>query len=203
MIEPKTLYRELDAILGMIDTDHPDRKLFQTLLNELNRRFKDTLRIHASYSYGVRGKTFTMIHSTEEERTSKVSRRLPLDSEFVQLILKHKSYLFEEPEIAAVLKEAESTATFPAAISVYSPYAQWLLVFEFDRQLPREEIFLFLNAVRTAVNYRLFSKSMRNELDRAVQIQKSLLPRSDLDVPGYEIIGQSRPAKLVGGDFFD
>ena len=157
MIEPKTFYRELDAILGMIDTDHPDKTLFRTILTELENRFGATLMLHGSHAYGIRGKHFTLIHSTSDERQGKASRRLPSDSEFIRLILKQKSYVFDEPEIAAIFKETELLTTVPAAISIYSPYDQWILVFEFDCNQSREEISLFLNAVRTAINYRLFS----------------------------------------------
>jgi sigma-B regulation protein RsbU (phosphoserine phosphatase) len=203
MIEPKTFYRELDAILGMIDTDHPNAAMFKTILKELEERFGASLRFERSHAYGIQGRHFSLLYSTKGGKQGRPSRRLPKDSEFVRLILKHKSYIFDEPEVAFTFKELDEVDTLPTAISVYNPYDQWLLVFEFDREQSREEISLFLNAVRTAVNYRLFSKSIRNELERAVQIQKSLLPRRNLDAPGYEIVGQSRPAKLVGGDFFD
>ena len=44
---------------------------------------------------------------------------------------------------------------------------------------------------------------MRRELQVAQEIQKNLLPTDAPDIPGYDVIGYSIPAELVGGDYFD
>lgn len=41
------------------------------------------------------------------------------------------------------------------------------------------------------------------ELDRAVEVQRSLLPTDDAPLPGYRIAGFCLPAREVGGDVFD
>jgi sigma-B regulation protein RsbU (phosphoserine phosphatase) len=41
------------------------------------------------------------------------------------------------------------------------------------------------------------------ELEQAREIQQSLLPREIPQVPGFEIVGASEPAREVGGDYFD
>ncbi|WP_458782327.1 PP2C family protein-serine/threonine phosphatase [Arthrobacter sp. D3-16] len=41
------------------------------------------------------------------------------------------------------------------------------------------------------------------ELSRAAQIQRFLLPRGAAPLPGYETAGACLPSKAVGGDFFD
>ncbi len=38
---------------------------------------------------------------------------------------------------------------------------------------------------------------------RAREVQRRLLPRHQLDIPGYDLTGRSVPARRVGGDFFD
>jgi serine phosphatase RsbU (regulator of sigma subunit) len=38
---------------------------------------------------------------------------------------------------------------------------------------------------------------------RAKQVQAALQPRRSLDVPGFEVVGASTPARTVGGDFYD
>lgn len=44
---------------------------------------------------------------------------------------------------------------------------------------------------------------VREELERASQVQAGLLPRSMPDLPGYEVSGRCLPARAVGGDFYD
>lgn len=45
--------------------------------------------------------------------------------------------------------------------------------------------------------------SVANEIDRAAQVQKLLLPVTMAVIDGYELAGASVPAHTVGGDFFD
>ena len=44
---------------------------------------------------------------------------------------------------------------------------------------------------------------LERDLDIARDIQQSLLPRTDPEVPGFDIAGWNRPADRTGGDFFD
>ena len=42
-----------------------------------------------------------------------------------------------------------------------------------------------------------------DELRRAVEVQRSLLPKEELRMDGFDIAGAFRPSREVGGDFFD
>jgi serine phosphatase RsbU (regulator of sigma subunit) len=41
------------------------------------------------------------------------------------------------------------------------------------------------------------------ELERATEVQQSLLPKEDVRVEGYDLAGAFRPSRNVGGDFYD
>ncbi|OAE03177.1 SpoIIE family protein phosphatase [Arthrobacter sp. OY3WO11] len=43
----------------------------------------------------------------------------------------------------------------------------------------------------------------RSELQRATEVQKSLLPQENIQVEGYDVAGVFRPSRNVGGDFYD
>ena len=43
----------------------------------------------------------------------------------------------------------------------------------------------------------------RSELQRATEVQQSLLPKEDIRVAGYDVAGLFRPSRSVGGDFYD
>ncbi|TLM82620.1 response regulator [Pseudarthrobacter sp. NamE2] len=45
--------------------------------------------------------------------------------------------------------------------------------------------------------------AVRNELQRATEVQQSLLPKEDIRVEGYDVAGLFRPSRSVGGDFYD
>jgi sigma-B regulation protein RsbU (phosphoserine phosphatase) len=43
----------------------------------------------------------------------------------------------------------------------------------------------------------------RSELERATEVQQSLLPKEDIRIEGYDVAGMFRPSRSVGGDFYD
>ena len=46
-------------------------------------------------------------------------------------------------------------------------------------------------------------RNLESELELAQNVQKMLLPQAAPDIPGLEIAAYSRPAQIVGGDYFD
>jgi sigma-B regulation protein RsbU (phosphoserine phosphatase) len=65
-----------------------------------------------------------------------------------------------------------------------------------------------MQSAQVLENARLYEQekslhSIREEIRLAAKIQFELLPKKFPDVPGYEIVGKTIPAQLVGGDYFD
>src|SRR3954454_1287343 len=73
----------------------------------------------------------------------------------------------------------------------------------------RRTLSLFANQAALALeNARLHLQALEKErLERemhlAAQIQRQILPQEAPSVPGYELIGWYRPARQVGGDYYD
>lgn len=204
MIEPKIFYRELDSVLARIGKEKSDKNFFITILNELEQKFGDTLYIHDSHIYEQRGDEFVFVNTSTRRQDSRIAKRIPFDAEGIQQVLRNGIVLYDKPELFQDfdLKLDYENIT-PAAILVHNPVRKWLLVFELKKGWVREEITLFLNAMRTALNYRLFSEMVKSDLERAEQIQKSLLPGMAPKIEGYQIYGHSQAAEIVGGDFYD
>lgn len=61
-----------------------------------------------------------------------------------------------------------------------------------------------LTIANARLHRRLLAKhAQERELEIARSIQEKLLPREMPELPGYRISGMSRPARIVGGDYFD
>lgn len=204
MIEPRLFYRELDSIMARITKEKSDKNFFSSILNGLEQEFGKRLNILKSHVYEQRGDEFVLINSINGQKSSSIAEKLSVESESVQLVLKHGSYIYDNPNLIRTfyLRILDETLV-PAAIYIYSPDRQWLFVFELKSGWIREEIILFLNSVRTAMNYRLFSEMMGSELERVRQIQRSLFPRTAPKIPGYQIAQFVQSAEMVGGDFYD
>jgi len=65
------------------------------------------------------------------------------------------------------------------------------------------------NTLTAAIeNHRLLlaeieKKKMEQDLNLALEIQLNLLPKSMPKIKGYDVAGQSKPSRAVGGDYFD
>ncbi len=73
----------------------------------------------------------------------------------------------------------------------------------------RRTLALFANQAAIALeNARLHREALEKEryerdLQLAAEIQRQILPKGVPSLPGYEIAGWNRPAREVGGDFYD
>ncbi len=203
MIEPKTFYRELDAALANIGQHKSDENLYVTIMRELRHKFGDALHFDGSYVYEHRGNQFICIYSTKNEKNRKFTMKFAADSFFAMSVIKHGSYIFNQTDNQELVQVICRDHCVPAAINIYNSESQWIFVFELVNDWVREEVSLFLNSVRTALNYRLMSEKVQSEFERAAQIQTSLLPRRPPEVRGYNIAHRSVAAELVGGDFYE
>jgi phosphoserine phosphatase RsbU/P len=73
-----------------------------------------------------------------------------------------------------------------------------------------EEFIITLNIIATALTskikqrkYHLRARELRADIDKARELQKSILPEHEYKFHNYELFGITDPAEIVGGDFFD
>ncbi len=87
-------------------------------------------------------------------------------------------------------------------------YYEYLLALNSDTI--DEELRVNLNIIATAltsqIKQRRYSRRAKNliaDIDKARELQKSILPEHEYRFNNYELFGVTRPAEIVGGDFFD
>lgn len=204
MIEPKTFYRKLDDLLRKIGKEKSGKKFLSTIMAEVENLFGEDLRITNGRLYQEQGETFLLMAPLEKVKP-KQGHRLSAESQAVQYALKYGSYIFDDPTLGAEFGvDGQREYSIPAAFTVArTPDRRWLFVFELNSGWVREEIEFCMNAVRSALNFRLFSDAIKSDMQQAATIQQSLLPGQAPRVRGYEMAGRSQPAELVGGDFYD
>jgi len=203
MIEPKLFYRKLDSILTTIGQEKSGKDLIFSIVDELENTFGNDLRIGNGRIYERIGDEYVLIMENQDSPKKVIKKKITVDSQAIQSILKSKTYIFDDPSLTIDLGMSPTHEySIPAALTVHSPEKRWIFVFELKSGWIREEIEFCLNAVRTAMNSRLFSESIENEMQQAVHIQQSLLPPAP-EIEGYEIAAGSIAAELVGGDLYD
>jgi sigma-B regulation protein RsbU (phosphoserine phosphatase) len=80
--------------------------------------------------------------------------------------------------------------------------SDWVARFELSAQ-PSEEVVVFLEIAREAVQLRLSEFAWTGVVDKVRAIQRSLLPDPIPRLDGFEIAARSVPAETVGGDVYD
>jgi len=203
MIEPKEFYRKLDSLLNKIGQEKSGKDFLISIVKEIEETFGKELRLGNGRIYEQNGDEFVLVHSSSKPGRVKTAKNIPISSEAIQSLLGSKTYIFDNPQFSIGDLQTGSEYAIPAAITVNNPDNRWIFIFELKSGWIREEIEFCLNAARSILNYRLFTESVKNELEQAVQIQKSLLPVEAPKIMGYDIAGHSQPAELVGGDFYD
>jgi serine phosphatase RsbU (regulator of sigma subunit) len=203
MIEPKIFYRKLDFLQNKIGLGKTGKDFLFSIVKELEKTLGKDLNIINGSIYERVEAEYSLI-STSPKIKNLLKSRISVDDPSVQLVMKSKTYIFDRPvfSIDGIEDNIDGYKTH-AAFLVRSPSNEWIFVFELKSGWIREEIELCLNAIRTSLNYRLTSESVKNELEQAVQIQQSLLPSIPPIIPGYQIAAKSQPAELVGGDLYD
>ncbi|MCH9007575.1 PP2C family protein-serine/threonine phosphatase [candidate division KSB1 bacterium] len=203
MVDPKTFYRDFDDLLKRITHDETGEGFVCSILEAVQDSFGESLRIVSMRLYEERGGEFVLINKFSQNGRV-LAKRLPRESEAVQLVLKNGSYIFSEPQVSIdVGVSDQGEYAMPAAILIRSPEQRWIAVFELGAGWGREEVTFSLNAIRTALNFRLFSEAIKTELEQAAQIQRSLLPGQVPKVRGYEMAVRYQPTEIVGGDLYD
>ncbi|MGE5399747.1 MAG: PP2C family protein-serine/threonine phosphatase [Ignavibacteriales bacterium] len=203
MIEPKIFYRKLDFILDRIGRERSGKDFLFTIVKELENTFYSDLRLCKGRVYEEYEEYFALIYP-DPSQAEHMTERLPVDSPGVQAVIKHKTYIYDSNSNSIDIKiNGGKEYSIPAALTVSSSEYRWIIVFELKSGWIREEVGFCLNAVRSALNYRLYSESLKNEMTQAANIQQSLLPSFIPKIPGYDIACSSKPAEIVGGDLYD
>ncbi|MDZ7725156.1 MAG: SpoIIE family protein phosphatase [candidate division KSB1 bacterium] len=204
MLNPKEFYRRLDALLATIRIEKSDGNLLPNIVKTLVSNFKDTLQIDKGRIYERRASELVLVYPKLPAEESMYATRIPVDTPIIQMAITNRSYIYDQPPLnTAFYNSSKKTPDMCTAIWVHNQDKEWMLVFSLKEGWVREEISLFLNSVRTSINYRIFTELMEDRLAQAQEIQKSLLPKNKFQIEGYEIFGRSQPAEIVGGDFYD
>ena len=202
MIQPKDLYRKLAALLKEIDIGIYDADYLLSVLARLGNSFTPDLHIAIGRLYGEDQDQFRLVTGPDEAPTDPGDTRI-LDAAAARLVVKHGTYIYDDPSWSGLTQVSRPAKGTPAAFMVRDPTRQWIFLFTLEEGWIREEIEFCFNAIRAQLNFQLHIKAMNSDVEQAAVIQLSLLPSTPPLIAGYQTAARSRPAEVIGGDFFD
>ena len=200
MIQPKDLYRKLAALLKEIDTGMYDADYLLSVLARLGHSTHN-LHISGGHLYGEDQDQFLPITGSNHPPAHPA---WTLDAEAAKLVVKHGTYIFNDPLWSRLRQVGEPAINSTlAAFTVRDPARQWIFVFTLNQGWIREEIEFCFNAIRAQLNFQLHINAMKSDVEQAAVIQLSLLPNTPPFIAGYQTAARCQPAGVIGGDFFD
>lgn len=204
MITPKDFYRKLDNLITKIGREKTSQTFLTSIATELEKTFGDDLKIAHGRLYKESGDEYVLIGPLSKTKPLSVTPKLRANSEAVKHVIENGSYIFDDPQMSIDPQiNMQNEYAIPAAFYIRRKDRRWLFIFELKSGWIREEVEFCFTAVRSAMNYRMFSDAVTYEYEQAALIQRSLLPAATPKVQGYQIAARSKPADLVVGDFYD
>jgi sigma-B regulation protein RsbU (phosphoserine phosphatase) len=205
MIELRTFYKKLDAILNIIFQEISGADFLHSVLVELEKVFGEAIKIKNGRIYEQQDREYLLIYTCEDGSGKIiVPETLPADTRAIRKVLRYGTYIFDDPEISldpgANKKDQYS---IPAAFTINRRDAKYIFVYDLQAGWNREEIEFCFNTVREALNNRLFADGYEYDLKQAANIQKSLLIDHLPEVAGFDLALKSEAAELVIGDLYD
>jgi sigma-B regulation protein RsbU (phosphoserine phosphatase) len=203
VFQPKHFYRELERLLHERSHDSLSPAWFRWLVEEIVHRFGDALLIESGRLYEEELEEYRIVHDVGSRDPHLVGLGIPLDYRPLQLVLTHKSFIFDRTvEGQSEALEARLGGLESAAFRVKS-VPRYILAFGLRPGWQRDDLDFALNTLRNAIDLRVTVQGLRTDIEQAAEIQQSLLPQFPPDLPGYSIAARSIPAERVGGDFYD
>jgi sigma-B regulation protein RsbU (phosphoserine phosphatase) len=200
---PTLFYRSLEKLLLQIELGAPNEDWYARLVVEIVESFGEELCIENARVYSEMPDGFRLerdFHSRDPEAAGMV---IPRGYKPMELLLEHGVYIFDEsvegqdPRLEDRLGGSQSAGILirdePRRILGFGLHPGWDAV----------HLKFALNTLRNAINHRVEMEDLRMDIDQAVHIQRSILPRNIPPLEGFSIAARCIPATKVGGDFYD
>ncbi len=206
----KKLYKTVESIASQ--TFSNEKEMLASVLNQIVDN--DTINVNGGriWKLDIETGTYCLLYQTGTiEEINPEFRIVISDYPIFDLIAKERTIMGSETN--EVLRK-KGIFKYSASGVGDKAKVNGKLYFEYLLALNSEEINddfkTTLNIISTALTsqikqkrYSHRAKTLRADLDKARELQKSILPEHEYRFHNYEIFGVTDPAEIVGGDFFD
>lgn len=206
----RRLYRTIESFAS--EHFKTDKDLLKHVLNEIVKNETIDIKGGRIWQYEPSSVSYRLVHQIGQIEKIEPRYKLPL--------AKYPIFLHLAEQRSLIANETDSylrgkgiikySATGVGERLAYNGafVHQYVLAFNFDNTDP--SLLADLNIISLAVTSLLRGKRieqkarlLEQDLDKAREIQQSILPEHAITFCDYEVYGVSVPDRIVGGDFFD
>ncbi|MCS7182572.1 MAG: PP2C family protein-serine/threonine phosphatase [Thermoanaerobaculum sp.] len=201
---PKSLFRRVARTLSAIEQGETPLATIRAAAEHMIRNFHAELGVLGGRIYRLDGVVYELVDTFGQAQGGQLGVKVPQSYHPIQELLERGLVVMDRnaPGLDPELERALGTGERFAAIALGD--GEYLISFDVRPGLGTDEdLAASLNIVRLAISQKLRQEKFDEILKDALRIQSSILPKRVPDYPGFDMAGDSRPAELVGGDFYD
>ncbi len=206
----RKLYRTIESIASKSFEKEED--LLKNVLHEIVHNEEIHIRGGRTWRFDARSGSYELLHQVGDMEHIKPHYRIKV---------KDYPLFYELPKLRTVLGNEQDQYLRKRGILNYSAtgigdklqwrgHALYRYVLAFNAEHMNENLTATLNIISSSLSSALRTKKierkalvLEQDLDKAREIQKSILPEHEMHFHAYELYGISLPDRIVGGDFFD
>lgn len=206
----RRLYRTIESFA--VEHFKTDKELLKHVVNEIVKNENIDIKGGRIWQYDPSTESYRLIHQIGQIERVEPGYRIPVANYPMFLHLdQHRSVLGRETDRHLLKKGITKYAA--TGVGEKIPYKKGFVyqyVLAFNSDTLDESLLADLNIISLAVTSLLRGRQierkaamLERDLDKAREIQQSILPEPYLRFHHFEIYGKSVPDRIVGGDFFD
>jgi len=209
-MDQRKLYKTVETIASG-DFKSENEMMFE-VLNQIVSDEKIEITGGRIWQLRAEDKSYELLYQTGKLERIKKNFTLEIkDYPFFDVIAKERTILGNETNITlrekGIFKYSASGVGYKVKINGDS-YYEYLLAL--NSETINEELRLTLNIIATALTSQIKQRKssiraahLKADIDKARELQKSILPEHEYNFFDYQLYGVTDPAEIVGGDFFD
>ncbi len=198
----RALLNNVEKTLSSIEPGEDSLSTITSVAESVVTNFRKELGIRGGRLY-VRNENVFVLQSGFG-RSKKAPIGLEVPATYVPIAKAQEEGLVitdrNDPGVDQALESQIGVSRF-AAVSFGE--GRFLLSFDVQARVRGEDLLLSLGIIRTVLDSKVRTEKLESWMNDARRIQQSILPKSFPSVADYDVFGMTRPAELVGGDFYD
>jgi sigma-B regulation protein RsbU (phosphoserine phosphatase) len=199
----KRLLTQVERTLEQIETSDATRTTIEQIAETIATNFREQLGITGGRIYELNDDNcYELAGRFGVSKAGALGIVVPRDYKPIELVRENGIVVMDptDPGVDPVLEEKLGAHRFAAIAAGDEDY---VVAFDVDQELSREDILFSLNLIRYAINQRLRAMRYESLIVEAQRIQASILPQRVPQYAGFDIWGRTVPAEIVSGDFYD
>ncbi len=206
----RRLYRTIESFA--LKHFKTDKELLKHVVNEIVKNENIDIKGGRIWQYDQASESYRLIHQIGAIERVEAGYKIPISSYPIFLRLaEHRSLLGRETDKYLVKKGIVKYSASGVGEKVpYKKFFVYQYVLAFNSDALDDTLLAELNIISLAATSLLSGRQierkaalLERDLDKASEIQQSILPEPYLQFHHFEVFGKSVPDRIVGGDFFD